>query len=121
MVVLDASALLAYLRQETGHEAVRQALEAGAICSAANWSETMQKILQRGDDWVAMRQLLMSYQLSIEPVTMSDAEQAAAIWLTNQSLSLGDRLCLSLAHRLGAVALTADAAWGESPMITQLR
>ena len=30
-----------------------------------------------------------------------------------QGLSLGDRACLALAHRLGATALTTDRAWSR--------
>ena len=36
--VLDASALLAYLRDEPGVEAVHQALEKRCAISAVNWS-----------------------------------------------------------------------------------
>jgi len=121
MIVLDASAILAFLRQEPGYEIVQQALEGGAICSSANWSEVMQKILQRGDDWIAMRQLLFSYELGIEPVTRADAEWAAVYWLTHSALSLGDRLCLALGHRMKATVMTADSACGTGDSIQQIR
>ncbi|MDR2896352.1 MAG: hypothetical protein LBV30_06850 [Propionibacteriaceae bacterium] len=81
----------------------------------------MQKILHHGDDWLAMRQLLDAYDLVVEPVKRSDAEWAAEFWLTHRDLSLGDRLCLALANRLGVVALTADQAWGSDEGIQQIR
>jgi len=121
MAVLDASAVLAYLRNEPGAPTVRQALIDGATCGAANWSETMRKVLRRGDDWTVARQLMESFGLVIEPVTRTDAEYAAVLWPEHPSLSLADRLCLGLAHRLGVPVLTADAAWGESDIIHQIR
>lgn len=93
----------------------------GAICGTANWSEVMQKTLALGDDWNVARQMLSSFSLVIESVTQADAEYAAVLWADHRSLSLGDRLCLALGHRLGATVLTADAAWGTSATIQQIR
>ena len=121
MFVLDASALLAYLQAEPGAGVVAQALRDGAACSAANWSETMQKAFQLGRDWNAARQLFESFDLMVEPVIQEDAEWAAIYWQNHSSLSLGDRLCLALAHRLSATVLTADAAWGRDGNIEQIR
>ena len=47
-MVLDASAILAFLQIEDGAEEVAAALEAGSICGAANWSEVAQKVLRSG-------------------------------------------------------------------------
>ena len=57
----------------------------------------------------------------IEPVTRADAEWAATFWQTHQNLSLADRLCLALADRLGAIALTSDAMWGTDAPVQQIR
>ena len=121
MSVLDASALLAWLRGEPGAEVVEQALLAGGICSAANWSEVAQKSYQRGADWRAAAQLLRAYGLAVEPVTSADAERAAALWLERADLSLADRLCLATAERLQMIAVTADRAWGASASTQQIR
>ena len=121
MVVLDASALLAILCHEPGYEQVQAALLDGAICGAANWSEVMQKTHQLGRNWTIARRMLVGYGLVIEPVTREDAEWAAACWADRPTLSLADRLCLALAHRLGVPALTADAAWGVSEVVRQIR
>jgi len=40
MVVLDASALLAYMRTEPGWQIVRRQLDKGAVCGAATWGES---------------------------------------------------------------------------------
>jgi len=121
VIVLDASAVLAYLRGEPGGTTVQQALSDGACCSAANWSEIMQKSLWEKRDWNAARQLLEGYELVVEPVTRADAEAAARLWDTHRTWSLGDRLCLALAQRLGVRLLTADAAWGTDDPIQQIR
>ena len=119
--VLDASALLAYLLGENGWDVVEQRLEAGACCAAVNWSEVAQKVLAAGRDWDLARALLLSFGIAVEPVTVADAELAARRWERGGGLSLADRLCLALADRLGVVAWTADAAWGDSDAVRQIR
>ncbi|MCT1479733.1 type II toxin-antitoxin system VapC family toxin [Microbacterium sp. p3-SID336] len=120
MTVLDASAVLAFLQGEPGADRVEELLD-GAVVGAANWSEIAQKVRAAGADWGIASGLLLSYRLTIEPVSVADAEAAASLWRRGSGLSLGDRLCLGLAERLGATAVTADRAWGESDRIEQLR
>lgn len=120
-VVLDASALLAFLQDETGGDAVESRLDAGACCGAANWSEVAQKVLAAGRDWDLVRTLLLSYDITVEAVSVSDAEWAADRWRGGEGLSLGDRLCLALASRLDVEAWTADAAWGSEAPVHQIR
>jgi PIN domain nuclease of toxin-antitoxin system len=119
--VIDASALLAYLQGEEGADAVEERLEAGARCAAVNWSEVAQKVLAAGRDWELARALLISFEISVEPVTVADAELAARRWKRGDGLSLADRLCLALADRLRVVAWTADRAWGDGGAIRQIR
>lgn len=121
MNLFDASALLAFLQNEPGAEAVERALEAGGCCGAANWSEVAQKIRAQGKDWALSRSLLLSYSLQVEPVTEADAERAAHRWRRGAGLSLADRLCLALGERLGAHVWTADAQWGTADGIRQIR
>jgi ribonuclease VapC len=80
-----------------------------------------QKIRGAGRDCPLSRALLVSYGVSVESVTESDGEWAAARWRRGKGLSLADRLCLSLAYRLQAQALTADAAWGHDEPVLQIR
>ena len=122
MIVLDASAVLAFLGEEPGGDAVREAIRGGsAVCSAANWAEVAQKSVVTGRAWGVARMTLMARGLQVEPVIIEDAEYAAALWPTHQSLCLADRLCLALAHRLGAEAWTADSAWGSGDGVHQIR
>ncbi|MES2094471.1 MAG: PIN domain-containing protein [Actinomycetota bacterium] len=120
MNVFDSSALIAYLRRESGSDVVRDQLLDGGACSAANWSEVAQKVRGAGADWGISRALLLSYELSVEPVTPADAEEAALLWAAGFSLSLADRLCLALTNRLAATAWTADAEWRDLPNVRMI-
>lgn len=110
MIVVDSSALLAYLQGEPGADLVRTTISDGAVVSAANWSEVAQK-LRRADTWEVARALLLSYPIQIASVNVDDAEAAAAMWVPGSPLSLADRLCLALAGRLELPVLSADRDW----------
>lgn len=120
-VVLDASALLAYVADEPGADLVETALLDGARCGAANWSEVAQKVIAADRDWELVRGLLSSYDLAVEAVSEEDAEWAARRWRRGEGLSLGDRLCLALAERVDESVLTADRTWGTSERVRQIR
>jgi ribonuclease VapC len=119
--VLDASAVLSYLQGEAGAERVEKALDEGAVCGAANWSEVSQKVRGADRDWGLARTLLLSYGLNVEGVTQEDAEWAAGRWRRGEGLSLADRLCLALAERVDGIVWTADRAWGDRGRIRQIR
>ncbi|MEX1126286.1 MAG: PIN domain-containing protein [Acidimicrobiia bacterium] len=121
MNVFDASALLAFLQGEHGSDMVESELEAGGVCGAANWSETVQTILAHDRDWDLAAGLLRSYGLEVAPVTEGDAEWAGRRWRQGDGLSLGDRLCMALGERLDAKVWTADSHWGDEGRIHQIR
>ena len=108
--VLDASAVLAVLHKEPGAEVVEKEFPT-ARCSAATWSEILQKAEQGGIDPKLVILFLKQAGLAIEVVTESDAEVAAAIWRQARHLSLADRCCLALAKRLGVPSVTSDRNW----------
>ena len=120
-IVLDASAILAFVQGEAGAAVVESALGDDPRCSAANWSEVAQKVLGAGRDWGLVRGLLLSYDIEIEHVSAADAEWAARRWKPGEGLSLADRLCLALADRLDCDVLTADHGWHHFPRVTQIR
>lgn len=120
-VVLDASALLAFVQDEDGSSVVEAAFADSPRCGAANWSEIAQKVLGAGRDWELVRALLISYDIQIESVLIDDAEWAARRWRRGEGLSLADRLCLALAERTDAEVLTADASWGTEGRVKQIR
>lgn len=112
--VLDASAVLALLYREPGHEQVADQLT-GAVVSTVNWSEIVQKLAQRGHPApVAAANAVRSLGVHVLPFTADDAVQAAQLWLRTRGagLSIGDRACLAVAAGVPeGVAVTADQAW----------
>lgn len=113
-VVLDASALLAYLRAEPGSEAVDGVL-GSALITSVNWAEVLQKSLSAGVEVEGLRQELQALGLAVEPFSAGDADTAALLWpqTRNLGLSLADRACLSLGLRLNLPVLTCDRIWAE--------
>jgi hypothetical protein len=60
-----------------------------------------------------VRSLLVSYDLTVEPVTGDDAEWAARRWRRGEGLSLADRVCLAPRDRRQADVWTTDAGGGR--------
>ncbi|PZS30080.1 MAG: hypothetical protein DLM61_11675 [Pseudonocardiales bacterium] len=110
--MLDTSAVLAWLRDEPGANVVHPLLPV-AVMSAANWSETWQKLHQHGADAGRATSRLRTLGVRVEPLTEADAVTAASLWTSTRAagLSLGDRCCLALAARLDLTTVTADTAW----------
>ncbi|MDR7301590.1 PIN domain-containing protein [Haloactinomyces albus] len=113
-VVLDASAVLAYLNAGTGQERVSAALDE-AVLSAVNWAEVLQRITAVGGDADRIGDGLVALGVSVEPLTVDDARMIGHLWSSTHSagLSVSDRACLATAYRLGLPVLTADQAWSE--------
>jgi ribonuclease VapC len=111
---IDASALLAMLFAEPGAETVAEVIAGGAATSAVNLSEVATVLVRHQRD---PEKILgpVREQLAVEPFTEADALVAAALYpkTASRGLSLGDRACLALAHRLGSTAVTADQAWAK--------
>jgi ribonuclease VapC len=127
-VVLDASALLAYLRDEQGASSVADAIAQGAAISTVNLAEVLSRAADRGSDpGRLVDQMtdrgLLGGAISIEPFTFEDAVEAARLrpQTRERGLSLGDRACLSLTRRLDVPALTADTAWLQLGLGLDLR
>ena len=110
--VLDASAVLAYLKDEPGADVVKAVL-AESVISSVNWAEVVQKMLGLGANVDNMLEEFQELGMTVEPFTVEDGEIAGRLWSQTRmyGLSLGDRACLSLGIRLGARVLTGDRAW----------
>ena len=113
MTVLDSSALLAYLRDEQGADAVQEALAEAASIGTVNLSEVLSKLVDGGQDPGKAMERIGVLPLEVVPFDEDLAVETARLRpLTVQAgLSLADRACLALARRRGVRALTADAAW----------
>lgn len=126
--VLDASALMAVLHAEDGASVVIDAIGEGAAVSIVNWAEILSKLAEAGKDpEVAAAELRRAEgsrrALSIEPLTAADCVAVARLRpiTRRQGLSLADRVCLSLAERLGVPALTADRKWLEADVLAEVQ
>lgn len=128
--VLDASAFLAYLRDEPGADVVADAIADGAVMSTVNVAEVLSRAADRGADPQRLtRQLtergLLDGAIAVAPLTTADAVEIARLRprTRDQGLSLGDRACLALATRLGVPAVTADSAWSrvDAPRVRLIR
>lgn len=114
-VVLDASALMAYLLKETGHDKVLEAILSGARMCTVNFSEVATRYVLRGADEAQVQALKDRLPFPLEPLGDEVATTAALMASVTRraSLSLGDRCCLALAKHLDVPAVTADRAWME--------
>nr|WP_163098081.1 type II toxin-antitoxin system VapC family toxin [Acidithiobacillus ferrianus]NDU42844.1 PIN domain-containing protein [Acidithiobacillus ferrianus] len=120
--VLDASALLAYLNEEPGAEAVEKSLAVGSAIGTVNWAEVLSKAMETG---IAPETLTAELEkrgilgniLDVLPLTIEDSMEIARLRpLTRPfGLSLADRACLALGKRLSIPILTADRIWAKVP------
>ena len=111
-VVLDASALLAYLQDEPGGERVRGVI-ADSVMSSVNWAEVIGKARDERVDTQGLREDLASLGLALEPFSAEQGEIAGRLKERTRrlGLSLGDRACLALGSDRGETVYTADRAW----------
>lgn len=112
-VVLDSSALLAYLLREPGIERVRVALNQGAVINAVNLAEVYTKLVLTNQWAPTVTELLADNALTVLPFTEEDALVAANLARDTRRFgrSLGDRACLATGLRLGVPILTGDREW----------
>jgi ribonuclease VapC len=112
MIALDASALLAFLLRERGHERVGQVLGEACI-STVNFSEVLGRFARAGQDVVRIAEKLVATPIELVEFSTQQAVIAAALVLETQAqgLSLGDRACLALARERRILAITADKSW----------
>ncbi len=111
-IVLDASALLALLNREPGHEEVARTIPQ-AIVSTVNLSEVVAKLVESGMPGEAIHEALDGLALEVHAFERNLAYEAGLLRTATRSrgLSLGDRACLALGRRLNLPVLTTDRAW----------
>jgi ribonuclease VapC len=110
--VLDASAILAYLVDESGSREVEKLLdEAGA--SAVNIAEVASKLAERGAPADGIRQTIQALGIEVIPCDEAIAYQVGELRRSTKKLglSLGDRACLATALQYNVRAITADRDW----------
>ena len=110
-MILDASALLALLNDESGADEVRSAI-GQAKMSAVNVAEVVGKLADYGMPDPQIRRVL---ELGFATLPFGEDEIAfmgkVRKATRNLGLSLGDRCCLASALTYGEAVLTADRTW----------
>jgi PIN domain nuclease of toxin-antitoxin system len=120
--VLDASAILALLNDETGTKMVQDALP-GALVSAVNLAEIVTRLALLGMPENEIRETLAILALDVYPFDEEQSFLAGLLVSKTKAfgLSLGDRACLALALKTGFVALTSDKVWQALEIGVEIR
>lgn len=111
-VLLDASAVLAWLFREPGAREVRDVID-DAFIPSLNWAEVLQKARDRELDAELTGTMISAFGLAVVAVDAEDASRAAALWERGTTLSLADRFCLAVGDRLDLPVWTCDRAWAD--------
>ena len=113
-VILDASALLALIQEETGAEIIKPLLKF-SVMSVVNVTETL-SVLQRTN--ISPEEgltLITDIITTIVPFDLEQAERVAKLHplVQPQGLSLADRACIALGIKLQIPIYTADRIWSD--------
>ncbi|MDJ0755749.1 MAG: type II toxin-antitoxin system VapC family toxin [Ardenticatenaceae bacterium] len=112
MIVLDASAFLAFLFRESGYKKVSSHISESCL-STVNFSEVLGRFTRDGHATKVVAPKIMASAVRIIPFSIQEAMIAAELLPITKPLgfSLGDRACLALAINRKLPILTADQVW----------
>lgn len=112
--VLDASAVIALLNQETGHEKV-ETLLTDSVISTVNFCEVMGKLIDAGLSEEDARDSIDLLHVEVINFDTDLAHLAAAMrpMTKKLGLSLGDRSCLALGLARRHTVVTAEREWAK--------
>jgi ribonuclease VapC len=120
-MVIDSSALLAYLREEDGAAAAEKIImNGGLLFSSVNHTEVKGKVVGRGEATPQAVDAMFARLERLVEIVSYDLEQSqlASYYYARRNpygLSLGDCACLALAEARGVNVLTAEASWAKIP------
>ncbi len=123
-VVLDTSAVLAYLFEESGADNVSPVLETcSGIISSVNYAELVSKLVDLGMPPSIIRETLSGLELELVVHDETQAFVTGELRAVSKafSLSLGDRACLALGMVKQLPVLTADRIWRNVSVQTEVR
>ena len=127
-VVLDASALLAWVFRERG-AATEGRLLPVAVIPAPNLAEALYRAPERGHRMTPpeLERHVLAMGVAVESFSASDVCRAAELIGRSRadgagaSLSLGDGLCLAVAERLDLPVTGGDQLWATVPLTVPFR
>ena len=117
--VLDASAVLAWLKRETGWEKISAVMDETFVVSTANYCEVVTKLVDEKVPREDIDLMLEEFAAELVPVNRDIADLAGHLRgvTRDRGLSLGDRLCLATALGLSkagpVTTITADRSWAQ--------
>ena len=127
LVVLDASAIVAFLRDEPARATVEELLrrQPSPAISAVNLAEVIDVLVRVGGQAEEAVNnaidLLIVGGLEVQPFWLPEARYAAAVrsrlyGRSTAPLSLADCVCIATARTLGAKLATADGVFADAAM-----
>jgi ribonuclease VapC len=121
-IVVDASAIIAVIKDEPGAQLVVQVARR-AYVSAVNYSEIMAWLGERGATIEEVEKIVGAFDLTVEAFDRPRAIAAGllAARTKRRNISFGDRACLALAMELGIPVMTGDRAWRDLDVGVEIR
>jgi PIN domain nuclease of toxin-antitoxin system len=114
IIIVDASAILALLKQEPFNKVEPRRLFRATI-SAVNLSEVLERLCAGGLNQLEADEAVAALNLRVADFDALQARLTAYLRPRTRraGLSLGDRACLALGVHLGRPVVTADRAWAR--------
>jgi PIN domain nuclease of toxin-antitoxin system len=113
--VIDSSALLAFIKDESTTFEELEVLLPKSVISSVNACEVATVMLRLGIPYDTIEGLINETIGEIIPFNKEQYLTAAKLWSTTKpyGLSLGDRACLALAECMKLPVYTADRIWAN--------
>lgn len=127
-MILDASALLAFLGDEPGAERVDRALAAGASITAADLADVVAHLAEHGIPVGQIRRSLEGLDLDVAPFDQELAYVAGRLRADLRAHGRSDAgiAALAMGIHVGQTVLTADPTWTDlegvgGPVVERIR
>ena len=119
--VIDSSAILALVLQETGEDEVAKLIR-DCVISPINLVESLSKAALKGLDPDLVRTRLLEGGLRVADLSTLELAGVVALHpLARVDVSLADRFCLALAIERRLPVVTADRPWASLGLPVELR
>ena len=120
--VLDASAVIAIIRNEPGSDTVKAELR-GSLISSVNLSEVFYKTWNKGASREVVQWAIKNLPLTSVPFDDEHAAISASIHdaTLKKDISFADRACLALALSRELPVITSDRKWQDLEIGVEVR